>query len=162
MKQIVAVCVLCAAVVVVIIRGCFKPPEKPAVEQNDKDTLSQGYIGAVISSTNAGRYTYLDIDTGDSKDGRIWVASPRVDVMPGDTVTVLNAILMTNFYSPTLKKTFNSIYFTGMILGKDISREPASACPAGGGQPGNPHDYFSLGSNSFHSIHGTPTNKPAE
>jgi hypothetical protein len=69
--------------------------------------------GKVIEKMDAGRYTYVLVDAGDEQ---VWAAGPHVDVEVGDEVTLPEGSMMSNHYSPTLDKSFESIYFVAFIM----------------------------------------------
>jgi hypothetical protein len=83
--------------------------------------------GTVVETMNASRYTYAQIDTG---KGKVWVAGPKMAVKVGDSVSVSAGMPNKNFYSPTLKRKFDELYFVGAIT-------PAGGgeCPADAGMP---------------------------
>lgn len=53
-------------------------------------------------------YLYLRLDTA---NGEVWTAVNESKLSVGDAVTVYNVMLMEQFASPTLKRTFERIYF---------------------------------------------------
>ena len=77
--------------------------------------------GEVLEVKDVDAYTYLRLKT---KDGEIWAAVNKAPIRKGAEVTVENAIVMNNFESKTLKKTFDRIVF-GNLAG-------TGAAPAGG------------------------------
>lgn len=97
--------------------------------------------GTVVETTNASRYTYVQIDTGKEK---IWAAGPMVAVKVGDSVSIAAGEPNKNFHSPTLKRTFTELYFVGAI-------SPAGgACPTGAADapalpPGHPELKIAAG-----------------
>lgn len=64
--------------------------------------------GKVIESIHVENYTYIKI-IENSKD--TWIAIPKLDVKVGDTVETSEGIIMKDFNSPTLKRTFSEIIF---------------------------------------------------
>ena len=68
-------------------------------------------------------YTYLRLKT---KDGEIWAAVAKAPVKAGAEVTIENAMVMDNFESKTLKKTFDHIVFGS------IAASGASTAAGGG------------------------------
>lgn len=68
----------------------------------------QGHKGTVLQTFQVEGYTYMEI-----KDGNVtkWIASPTIDVKKGDIVETSYGMLMPDFESPTLKRTFKEIYF---------------------------------------------------
>ena len=64
--------------------------------------------GVVLEVKDVDSYTYLRLKT---KDGEIWAAVAKAPVKAGAEVTIENAMVMDNFESKTLKKTFDHIVF---------------------------------------------------
>jgi hypothetical protein len=85
--------------------------------------------GVVVTTMNAGSYTYLEVET---KGSRYWAAVPQMELAVGDQVDVAPGSEMKSFFSPTLNRTFDSIIFTSSVkvLGKDASaNKPATSKP---------------------------------
>lgn len=101
----------------------------PAVALADASVLT----GKVAETMNAATYTYVLIDTGVKK---AWAAAPQFAVKVGDTVTIAEAMPMTNYQSKTLNRTFDVVYFSGnvQVNGKSAVTTPnpaATTAPAG-------------------------------
>ncbi|MBI3375666.1 MAG: nucleotide-binding protein [Betaproteobacteria bacterium] len=64
--------------------------------------------GEVLEVRDVETYTYLRLKT---KDGETWAAVPKTAVKKGAEITIENALLMTNFESKSMKKTFDRIVF---------------------------------------------------
>lgn len=64
--------------------------------------------GEVLEIKDVDSYTYLRLKT---KDGETWAAVTTTAVKKGATVTIENAMVMNNFESKSLKKTFPTIVF---------------------------------------------------
>ncbi len=95
------------------------------------------FTGVVLETTNASRYTYVRIDTGTEK---IWAAGPVVAVKAGDRVSFGAGMPNKNFYSPTLKKNFDELYFADAILpagGSPVMPMGHAAMMAGAGKATN-------------------------
>jgi hypothetical protein len=88
---------------------------------------SREATGTVIETMDSGGYTYVQVDTGAQS---IWAAAPRFEVSVGDRVTVPPGAPMANFYSKTLDRSFEMIYFVGGVVLEDT----AGAAP----QPAHP------------------------
>jgi len=76
--------------------------------------------GQVLEVKDVESYTYLRLKT---KDGETWAAVGKAPLSKGAKVTIENVMVMTNFESKSLKKTFPTILF-GTLAG------------AGGSAPG--------------------------
>lgn len=83
--------------------------------------------GEVLEVQEVEDYTYLRLKT---RNGETWAAVSRMPVKKGATVTIENAMVMNNFESRSLKKTFQTIVF-GSLAGAD---------PHGGMATGKPVD----------------------
>ncbi len=73
--------------------------------------------GEVLEVRDVESYTYLRLKT---KDGETWAAVGRAPVVKGSEVTIENAMVMNNFESKSLKKTFKTIIF-GTLGGAGVT-----------------------------------------
>jgi hypothetical protein len=94
MKTFVAICLLVAA--------SFATPVWAA------DNPASVITGEVLEVKDVDMYTYLRLKT---KDGETWAAIDKVAVKKGAKVTLENVMVMKNFESKSLKKTFPTILF---------------------------------------------------
>ncbi len=69
--------------------------------------------GKVVETMDSGGYTYVSLDRNGKK---IWVAIPQTPVKVGQNITCQPGMEMKNFTSKTLKRTFESIIFSGGVL----------------------------------------------
>ncbi|MBL9199768.1 MAG: hypothetical protein JNL39_04635 [Opitutaceae bacterium] len=100
--------------------------------------------GKVVETMNASSYTYVLLDAGAKKT---WIAAPRFEVKPGDTVAAADGMPMTNYHSKSLNRTFDLIYFSGAVTvnGQAPAGSAADVLPAGhppiagGGAAASPH-----------------------
>jgi hypothetical protein len=91
------------------------------------DTLS----GEVLETNDAAGYTYLKLKT---PAGETWAAINQQPVQKGAKVTLENTMVMRNFESRALKKTFSSIVF-GNLQGS----APTAAMPMASGASTKPN-----------------------
>lgn len=68
--------------------------------------------GVVKSATNAGGYTYLEVDQGGAT---VWLAVPETSVKAGDKVNWGGGMVMRNFNAKSLNRTFDQIIFAGGV-----------------------------------------------
>lgn len=73
------------------------------------NVFAQNTSGVVIEAMNSAGYTYLLIDSGVEKT---WVAIPESTVVKGEKVTYKPGMVMKDFSSNTLGRTFESIIFS--------------------------------------------------
>jgi hypothetical protein len=91
---------------------------KPAYQMSEKSLMA----GKVAETMNVGTYTYLRIE----KDGKnSWAAIPAVKLAVGDEVELLPGTEMGQFSSPSLKRSFDNIYFSSGL--KKGPAQPAAA-----------------------------------
>lgn len=77
-----------------------KPPEGP-------------HVGKVVQVINGGGYTYVELK---KKSGeKIWLAVTAADIPVGSQQTFNPGMVMTNFQSKALKRSFEQIYFTELV-----------------------------------------------
>jgi DNA/RNA endonuclease YhcR with UshA esterase domain len=86
------------------------------------------FKGEVLEVKDVESYTYLRLKT---KDGEIWAAVGKAAVKKGAEVTIENVMVMNNFESKTLKKTFPTILF-GSLAGAAGAAGSAPMPMAGG------------------------------
>ena len=82
--------------------------------------------GTVIEAMDTSGYTYMHVDTGKDK---IWVAIPVAQVKKGDKVTYHQGMIMPEFHSKTLNRSFKKIVFSSGLVNQKGS---------------NPHGNMSL------------------
>jgi len=80
--------------------------------------------GEVLEAKDVDAYTYLRLKTA---DGEIWAAVGKAAVKKGAAVTIEEPLMMTNFTSRTLNRTFDRIVF-GKLAG---AGGPSAPAPAG-------------------------------
>ena len=88
-------------------------PASQAQPAADTAQVGSSLSGKVVETMNSGGYTYVSIENGGKKT---WVAVPNTKVKVGQNVTCRPGIVMQNFTSKTLNRTFDSIIFSGGII----------------------------------------------
>lgn len=93
------------------------PPGHPKVDEADRALHNANATlpnkGKVLETMNAGGYTYLLVsDAGKER----WVAVNQIDVKPEDFVRYSEGMLMDNFHSKALDRTFDEILFVSNIV----------------------------------------------
>jgi len=76
--------------------------------------------GEVLEVKDVDNFTYLRLKT---KDGETWAAVNKTPVNKGAEVTIENVMVMKNFESKSLKKTFQTIVL-GSLRGTGASAQP--------------------------------------
>ncbi len=96
-------------------------PEEPhpAVSSPEMDAVRQRIHRGIVQSTiNASRYTYIEMQT--DQDGVLWAAVPQVMLSKGEEVAVVESLVMKDFVSKTLGRTFPSVVF-GVLIQQDTA-----------------------------------------
>jgi polyribonucleotide nucleotidyltransferase len=100
---------------------------------------------------NSGGYSYINIQ---KKDGeKIWIAVKETKVTVGDQMSFLEGLVMKDFKSATLKRTFDSIIFSNGIIPQSqpeiVKTAPKDlSVPVVTGSDGSRKDKVVLGSKS--------------
>ena len=82
----------------------------PAAKASHENTLLSGKVAETM---NGGGYTYVAIEKNGKKT---WVAMPETKVKVGQEVSCKPGMVMANFTSKTLKRTFDSVVFSEGII----------------------------------------------
>ncbi len=110
---------LLVAVVLAGLSGCVErkdeaPANHTSAPDSDQETAAKpvaddsAWEGKIIETMDSGSYTYVLVDTGSEQ---IWAAGPQTAVKTGQSVIVPKDMMMSNFTSKTLDRTFEEIYF---------------------------------------------------
>jgi hypothetical protein len=100
----------------------------PAPSAAPDPTAGTSVTGKILETMDAGGYTYVRLAT---PAGERWAAVQETKVAVGDTITITNPMVMTNFESKTLHRTFDAILF-GSLGGAAASPHGGSAVAAAG------------------------------
>lgn len=113
MRHAFVLLVLPLASLVLSLESQAEPAEAPPAIEAAEPALVIELDGKVGWTHDVMGYTYLRVDT---EKGPIFVAVPRTTVREGDVVHVSDAAPMDQFYSPTLDRRFDRIYFASAIV----------------------------------------------
>jgi hypothetical protein len=83
----------------------------------------EALTGKVIETMDSGGYTYVQIENNGKKT---WVAVSKTKVQKGQNITFSPGAEMKNFESKTLKRKFDSIIFSGGVVGAQVGGETKS------------------------------------
>jgi starvation-inducible outer membrane lipoprotein len=119
-----------------------EPQTAPAPEAAAKQ--DNVITGKVMETMDSAGYTYLLVDTGKAQQ---WVAIPETKVKSGDEVSYHDGMVMPNFTSKSLNRTFESVIFSPGLVGQGPP-------PATEKSPVNPHGNGGPMSNSMPAPHG--------
>jgi hypothetical protein len=95
------------------------PPGHPSASQalgilmpNKPEGKDLSQAGQVLSTMDANEFTYIEVKRADAVE---WIAVPLMAIKPGSTIRYEEGIVMADFYSKLLKRTFPSVRFVGQI-----------------------------------------------
>ncbi len=120
MKFLVTACLACSVAFALSASAADAPAAVPS---------SDGVVtGVILEVKDVDSYTYVRLKT---KDGETWAAVSKAPLKKGATISIGDAMVMNNFESKALKKTFSSIIF-GNLAGsnKGVAGAPSGAAKA--------------------------------
>jgi len=85
-------------------------PPLPGMKENSSVSLPNE--GLVKSTIQSGGYTYIEVEKNGSSE---WLAAPQMELEEGKHIRYSKGILMKNFHSRTLDKSFESILLVGTV-----------------------------------------------
>ncbi len=160
MKALLAICMIVASTFAGAAGSpaAMSPAATPAAA-----APAVSVTGKVLEVKHASSYTYLRIKT---QNGETWAAVMEAKVKKGATVTIENVMVMNNFESKALKKTFPTILFG--TLGGAAGSAPMGhgmGKPAAGVKLDNIHVSKASGENAhtvaeIYSMSATLKDKP--
>ena len=122
MTKFISLC--CSFALVIGLTACSqeKAPE-PTTKQTVQQAPSPGMAappatpvnGKVLESMDASGYTYLNVQTD---AGEKWVAVNQTKVEVGEEIAFMDGMVMQNFFSKSLDRTFPEIIFSSGLVGK--------------------------------------------
>lgn len=156
MKKFISLC--CSIVLLIVLAACSKekPQEQASTSQTDAQNPAAGVAatpsakpvqGKVLETMDAAGYTYINVETD---SGSKWIAVNQAAVEIGEEVSYIDGMVMKNFFSKSLDRTFPEIVFSGGLVGKEAM--PPAMPPQDPGAdpfakpPGAPADDSGAGS----------------
>jgi hypothetical protein len=101
------------------------PANHPKIELPTQTTTHEHtdqIAGKVLESMNSGGYSYINLLKKDG--GKIWIAVPEGKITVGEQMSFKEGLVMTNFQSKTLKRSFDSIIFSNGIIAQAKAEVP--------------------------------------
>jgi len=115
-----------ALLAALMVTGCTE--EKTATMSTENTMPQQNapahddsiVTGNTIETFDSGGFTYVQITTPEAS---IWAAGPLTPIKKDDKVSFSRNMLMKNFHSKTLNRTFEAIYFVNTFT---VNGEPGA------------------------------------
>ena len=120
---------------------------------NNELRLDAPHVGKVLETVNGGGYTYAKVQEDDGS--QYWIAGPQTQISVGAKVSYLEQMVMQDFTSKALKKTFDKLVFVSAIVNTDKNAKTATQEPAAIGKQDDAAHF--MGSN-----HGSADKKTLE
>jgi len=109
------------------------PAGHPKIEYPTQSTTHQkaeAISGKVLQILNSGGYSYFYLQKDNNE--KIWLAVTETKAAVGERMSFKEGLVMKNFTSKTLKRTFDTIIFSNGVIpqpGKTAASIPAKAAP---------------------------------
>jgi hypothetical protein len=127
--------------------GLSHPPQgMPRSGSPDSSGGGRVHAGSIAETIQVPNYTYIRLTTEDGNE--LWTAVPSTEVTVGQPARVVESLVMKDFTSRTLSRTFESIVF-GVLEGQPP--------PAGGAMPPTPAGELPPGHPPIDAGPATPT-----
>jgi hypothetical protein len=104
------------------------PANHPKIElpaQTTTHEKTEQLSGKVLESMNSGGYSYVNLQK--KGGGKVWIAVPETKITVGEQMSFKEGLVMTNFQSKTLKRSFDSIIFSNGIISQskaEVAKTP--------------------------------------
>jgi hypothetical protein len=132
-----------AALALVACNNKQDDEQKGKAVQESAATASADTSREVLETLDSGGYTYLKVT---DKSGFIWVASRPMKVAVGERVVIGQGMVMNDFRSDSLDRTFKQIVFAEQVTKFDPSAAATAPVATAGGELAPPAGLTSLGS----------------
>lgn len=90
--------------------GQALPAGHPDIPEEDPEVAAMGEQGTVLETMDAGGYTYARLDVDGAE---VWAAGPTTPLAEGTVVSLPGGVMMSDFHSSSLDRTFEKILFFG-------------------------------------------------
>ncbi|NOR24381.1 MAG: DNA-binding protein [Desulforhopalus sp.] len=103
----------------------FEPKQVMSMPKASTPANAPIATGTIVETMNASGYTYMLVDSGAEKN---WVAVPATTVENGTVVNYYEGMVMKDFTSKTLNRTFDAVIFSSGLAGQEAeaAQQPAA------------------------------------
>ncbi|MCK5540542.1 MAG: DNA-binding protein [Deltaproteobacteria bacterium] len=128
--------------------------DNPAGSVEKSRPATGSLAGKVLETMDSGGYTYALLAT---EDGDKWVAAPKTVVKVGQTAAFAPGMVMRDFKSETLGRTFAELVFSSGLAGAGSGKSmmAAGSCPntkETNAEDGSPHGGAGMGGDGMGSM----------
>ena len=90
-----------------------QPHQQAAAPEGADVQTNNTHVGTVVETMDAAGYTYVKVD----EEGNVyWIAGPRSAVVVGSSISYIEQMVMKDFTSKSLNRTFEYLMFTTTII----------------------------------------------
>lgn len=89
--------------------------KRPAAGEEPRDAEEVVITGTILETIDASRYTYVRLQVEGGEE--IWTALPQIKLTVGQSIEVIQSLVMKDFESKTLGRVFPSVVF-GVMKGQ--------------------------------------------
>ena len=101
-----------------------QPHQQAAAPEGADVQTNSAHVGTVVETMDAAGYTYVKVD----EEGNVyWIAGPRSVVVVGSSISYIEQMVMKDFTSKSLNRTFEYLMFTTTIIPAGQSADTAVA-----------------------------------
>jgi hypothetical protein len=112
------------AVPPVVSGGAAKAPRdgEAGGEHRPSSAPASGiFAGTIVESMNSGGYTYVRLKR---EHDEVWIAAREFKAVVGEPLQVSVEMMMRDFRSPTLNRSFELLYFASQVAGRGQTLAP--------------------------------------
>lgn len=110
--------IMLIAISLITFTAC-QEKENPEMKESTQNTNGTHKV-EVVDHMNASNYTYMLVKENDEE---FWIAAPQTQVQKGESVYFNKSMVMKNFHSEALNKTFESILFVQRVSKIPLSNQ---------------------------------------
>lgn len=121
----------CIALAIAALGSCSADEALPKAGEAAVEQATSRNTGKVLQVLAGGGYTYAEVQLGSGE--KVWVAGQQIDTAPGRQITWGNFMVMREFNSRSLGRTFGEILFVeswGASGAKPVATAPHGSLPA--------------------------------
>jgi hypothetical protein len=100
------------SLMILFLAACGAAEDTARVPAEAAPGAPQAAAAEVLETMDSGGYTYVRLKTD---DGEVWAAGPATPIAVGDRIVLGDGMVMNDFHSQTLDRTFDSILFLSAL-----------------------------------------------
>jgi len=107
---------------ILFVVGCSNTKNESVKTSKKANVKTNKLAGTVLEKLDVAKYTYIKIKN--SSNDEVWISGPKdATIKVGTKVSIASGMLMKDFVSKTLNKTFKEIYFVGSLTNSGTAKK---------------------------------------